>query len=96
MMRESKVEARFVKVCAEHGLLAEKWQGQGGNEDRLVFGWNGVLGLAEIKRPGGHVKARQKEAHEEHRRRGFFVMVVDDDEDIARFVATMVARSGKV
>lgn len=81
-----------MRSCAAHGLAAEKWIGQDGNEDRIVFGWHGVVGLAEIKRKGKGAAAHQAARHEEHRRRGVLVAVVDDDVSAAQFIAAMLAR----
>lgn len=83
-MRESKVEAYFVRCVKQRGgeVRKVKWIGRSHAPDRLALmpGWHF---LAELKATGKEARAGQAREHVRLRKAGFKVYVLDATQRIA-------------
>jgi hypothetical protein len=79
IIRESAVEAYFVKRVAEMGGRAYKFVSPShrGVPDRLVLWPKGLTEFVELKAPGKKATLQQMHEHEKLRKLGFTVSVLD-------------------
>lgn len=92
-MRESKIEARLVKMVRDRGGLCYKFVSPGnpGVPDRLVITPDGRTYYVELKNEVGRLSAIQKWQHEELRKRGADVRTLNSMEQVAAFVEEVFA-----
>lgn len=92
--REAAIEQQFTAACEKQGWLVRKYvtPGHNGAPDRIVIADRGVVGWAELKRPGRPLDPLQVIEVEEITKREGFAMRVQSAFDIATFVATMQRR----
>lgn len=92
-MRESKIEARLVKMVRDRGGLCYKFVSPGnpGVPDRLVITPDGRTFYVELKNEVGRLSNIQKWQHEELRKRGVDVRTLNSMEQVAAFVEEVFA-----
>jgi hypothetical protein len=76
MIRESAIEAFFVRTARTLGCLVYKLHERGA-PDRLLITPDNRAAFVELKRPGAKPRAEQEYEHERLRARGLEVYVVD-------------------
>jgi hypothetical protein len=87
-MRESLIEARFVRDVHRAGGRCYKWRSVNANgiPDRICVFAHGVIGVAEIKATGEEPTKLQLEVHRELATLGVRVWIIDSYEDVAAFI----------
>lgn len=90
-MKESKVEAYFVRRVKEAGGEQRKFTspGRSGVTDRIVGFPGARFAFVEIKRPGEGAKAHQEREHNRWRALGFDVRVLDTPQAVDTFIWEM-------
>jgi len=85
-IRESKVEAYFVKRVSEIGGKTRKikYIGRKDAPDRVVY-FNGCW-FSELKRPGKKARSSQEREHDLMRKHGVKIYVISTFEEVDRFI----------
>lgn len=91
---ESAIEDGFTRQCKAHGFRVRKYAtpGNAGAPDRIVFAGQGVVGWAELKRPGRPLDPLQVIEIRKMREAGCFVLKIDSAGDVAQFIATLLRK----
>lgn len=89
-MRESEIEAYFVKRVKEAGGLQRKFVSPGhrGVPDRIVV-YFGAVFFVELKAPGEDLRADQCREHDKLFAAGADVRMIDSKEEVDKFITWM-------
>lgn len=84
---ERAIEAYLLKECVKYGAVCVKVQMRRGFPDRLVYWFDGVHDLIELKRPiGGRFEPLQIPTHAKLRLRGHTVLVINTRSQVDEYI----------
>ena len=83
-MLEKAIERRLLEMVKRHGGLCLKLTGYCGIPDRVLLTADGKVIFAEIKRPGGKLRPKQKAWQGKLRNMGFNAVTIDSYDAVDR------------
>lgn len=96
-MLEARVERYLLRACQKNGLLCLKFVSpqRGGVPDRVIIAPSGTV-FVEVKRPGEHLRRRQRVMTKKMRRYGARVFAVNTMSEVDDLVAKLLADDARV
>ena len=93
--KEREIEKRLVTVVKNHGGLCLKLASPGtiGVPDRIIIYPNGVVGFAELKRPGAAPRPLQQYWLEQLRKMGLPARAIDSKSEAVNFALMLKLES---